>query len=236
MHNKVKDTETEVKSKLEKSKSVTSEESTSNSKTQRQSSTKGDKENGGKHVSLLVNETGISKSTLIMPVYVSHADNPSNELLVYVLLDTQSDTCFTSDNVLLQLGIAGKDTKLCLSTMTSEDEVICSRRVTGLTVRGHDSDIKIALPTVYSRNSIPSQKDCIPSSEVVNKWPYLRPVAGKLMPKSNCEVGLLIGYNCSKALLPREVIAPQDNGPFAMKTDLGWGIVGLLDTNTLQRV
>ena len=51
------------------------------------------------------------------------------------------------------------------------------------------------------------------------------------MPLQDCEVGLLIGYNCARALLPRDVIAPEKNGSFAQKTDLGWGIVGMMDSS-----
>ena len=35
----------------------------------------------------------------------------------------------------------------------------------------------------------------------------------------NCSVGLLIEYDCSRAL------APTDQEPYAIKTDLGWSIV-----------
>ncbi|XP_023806186.1 uncharacterized protein LOC111946692 [Oryzias latipes] len=42
----------------------------------------------------------------------------------------------------------------------------------------------------------------------------------------NCKVGLLIGYNCSQALLPREVVFGKENEPYAQRTDLGWSIVG----------
>ncbi|KAI3376806.1 hypothetical protein L3Q82_000091 [Scortum barcoo] len=37
------------------------------------------------------------------------------------------------------------------------------------------------------------------------------------------------GYNCSQALLPREVVAGKDNEPFAQRTDLGWSIVGCVN-------
>ena len=41
------------------------------------------------------------------------------------------------------------------------------------------------------------------------------------------EVGLLIGSNCSRAIMPREIIpAGPDDGPYAQRTDLGWGIIG----------
>lgn len=39
-------------------------------------------------------------------------------------------------------------------------------------------------------------------------------------------LGLLIGYNCSQALLPREVVSGKENEPYAQRTDLGWSIVG----------
>ncbi|KAL6491389.1 hypothetical protein MHYP_G00017340 [Metynnis hypsauchen] len=42
----------------------------------------------------------------------------------------------------------------------------------------------------------------------------------------NCHVGLLIGYDCAGALKPRQVISGEDYDPYAVKTDLGWSIVG----------
>ena len=65
---------------------------------------------------------------------------------------------------------------------------------------------------------------------MVENWPHLQSLKGKLAPKLDYEVGLLIGYDCSEALFPREVIsAPRaSGGPFGMRTDLGWGIVGVI--------
>ena len=40
---------------------------------------------------------------------------------------------------------------------------------------------------------------------------------------------MLIGYNCPQALAPRETITGRSNKPFAVKTDLGWSIVGCED-------
>ena len=39
-------------------------------------------------------------------------------------------------------------------------------------------------------------------------------------------VGLLIGANCPKALQPLEVIPAVNDGPYAVRTNLGWSIVG----------
>lgn len=58
------------------------------------------------------------------------------------------------------------------------------------------------------------------------KWSHLRVIAREIPDLMDCEVGLLIGYDCSRALAPRQVITGEDNKPFAVRTDLGWGIVG----------
>jgi hypothetical protein len=180
------------------------------------------------HVSHFVQDSASSKSTMIVPVYVSHVSDPSTEILVYALLDTQSDTCFVSDHTLSSLNVQGTDTTLCLSTMTAENVTLGSRRVTGLSIRGFQHEDSISLPPVYSRDAIPCLRDCIPTPEMTHSWPHLHSIANKLMPKTSCDVGLLIGYNCPQALMPREIIAPTNYGPFAQRTTLGWGIVGLV--------
>ena len=48
----------------------------------------------------------------------------------------------------------------------------------------------------------------------------------------DCNVGLLIGYDCLQALSPREVIAGKNNEPYGIKTDLGWSIVGGSDVRS----
>ena len=42
-------------------------------------------------------------------------------------------------------------------------------------------------------------------------------------------MGILIGYNCAQALAPREFISGEGNEPFAVRTDLGWSMVGAAD-------
>ena len=39
-------------------------------------------------------------------------------------------------------------------------------------------------------------------------------------------MGLLIGVNCAEALEPKKVISSRDSGPYAVKTILGWCLVG----------
>ena len=53
-----------------------------------------------------------------------------------------------------------------------------------------------------------------------------------LIDKLDCPIGLLIGYNCPSALFPRQVIAPQGQGPFAQLSHLGWGVIGSVQPST----
>ena len=43
------------------------------------------------------------------------------------------------------------------------------------------------------------------------------------------EVGLLIGTNCTRAIKPREIIPNNEDDPYAKRTALGWGIIGIVE-------
>lgn len=58
---------------------------------------------------------GGCKSSMILPVLVSHVDNPKKEIMVYGLLDTQTDTTFVSDDRCEKLGWEGPSVRLQLS-------------------------------------------------------------------------------------------------------------------------
>ena len=177
----------------------------------------------------LNNQSKLSKCSAIVPVYVSHCDDPSKEILVYALLDTQSDTTFILEKTCTELGVKGTEVKLSLSTMYATDKLISSYKVKGLTVRGVREGPRISLPDTYSRNIMPANHEHIPTPDMARMWSHLEPIANYLEPLRSCEIGLLIGYNCPRALVPREVIASIEDGPYGQRTDLGWSIVGVVD-------
>ena len=49
-------------------------------------------------------------------------------------------------------------------------------------------------------------------------------------------VNLLIGANCLKAMEPQEVIPSQGNERYAIRTALGWWVVGQIDTKESKRI
>lgn len=178
---------------------------------------------------------GCSKSTMIVPVIISHRDQPKTEMLVYALLDTQSDSTFVSQRVVNQLGIRGEPIDLRISTMTSIQERVKSLRVEGLMVRGYNLTENIGLHTAYTRECIPANKNHIPSPRIAAKWPHLAELSSHIPPPLDCEVELLIGYDCPQILEPKQVIPSPGRGPYGQRSILGWGIVGLVEPDSTPR-
>ncbi|KAK0134384.1 hypothetical protein N1851_030041 [Merluccius polli] len=163
----------------------------------------------------------------IVPVWVSAASEPTNEVLVYALLYTQSDTTFILEDTAKALHTKNEPVQLKLSTMAAKTTLVSCRKLTGLQVRGYFSDKIIPLPGTYTREFIPANRDHIPTPETAMAWPHLEHIAHEIAPLQKCDVGLLIGYNCPQALLTRQVVSSkEDNLPFASRTDLGWSVVG----------
>ncbi|KAK3737845.1 hypothetical protein QZH41_004783 [Actinostola sp. cb2023] len=171
-------------------------------------------------------ETGEDQS-LIIPVWVSSCENPNIESLTYALIDCQSNATFITEKLQKELKIEGIDSHLSLSTMHAKDEMIKCQKVKGLVLKNLERDVRIPLPKLFTRESIPFKSSQIPKPEVAMQWSHLKGIAGNIMPyRADLEVGMLIGTNCPKAIKPREILPGSDNDPYGIRTDLGWGIVG----------
>lgn len=72
---------------------------------------------------------------------------------------------------------------------------------------------------------MPVHKGNIPHHNDINRWTHLRKVH---LPEIDSEMELLIGSDVPKALEPLDVIWSVEDGPYAVKTMLGWTVNGLL--------
>ena len=167
----------------------------------------------------------------IIQVILFHKDNPEKAVKVYALLDDASDTTFVTTQVQRELSIEGVGTSLDLSTMLGRERITVER-IDGLVVQRLDKRTEVELPKAYARQSIPSRRDQIPRPETVNSWPHLKKIQDKIPPyDKNVEIGLLIGCNCPKAIKQTEVIRGKSEEPYAVRTLLGWSIVGPVATS-----
>lgn len=100
-----------------------------------------------------------------------------------------------------------------------------SHVISGLEVSALYENNFITLPDVYTQTSMPVNKNNIPTQNEISRWSYLKGVS---LPAINSDVGLLIGTNASKVLEPWEIINSCNEGPYAVRTLLGWVVNGPL--------
>ena len=142
----------------------------------------------------------------------------------YAFLDPGSTGTFCTEELMKVLNATGKKTNILLRTMGNEDTV-STQVVYGLEVSGLEDNHFLKLPQVFSQSEIPVKRENIPQQTDVDRWPYLKEVQLKQI---DAGVGLLIGTNVPKALEPWKVINSRGEGPYAVKTALGWTINGPL--------
>ncbi|KAK0143396.1 hypothetical protein N1851_018466 [Merluccius polli] len=170
--------------------------------------------------------TGASHCALaIVPVLVK-ASKGSRTIMTYAFLDPGSTATFCSENIMHQLKVNGRRTEVALRTMGQEQTVKCYE-ITGLEVGHIDGSKFIELPTVYTQGDIPVSKDNLLTQNDLKRFPYL---SGITLQSIDADVEILIGMDVPKAMEPWQVLNSQNDGPYAVKTLLGWVVNGPLNS------
>jgi len=180
-----------------------------------------------------------SISLCVVPVRLCHHERPNISIETFALLDNGSQGTFVRADVLNQLNVTGIKTSLSLKTIHGEQREDCFV-VEGLQVKSLQSgrSESVPLPRTFTKSMLPVESEDVPTADKLNsKWSYLDSIL-HLLPTSTTDikVGLLIGANCPKSLEPLEVIASQDNGPFAYRSRLGWCVSGPMEDTSTQTV
>ena len=180
-------------------------------------------------------------SMCIIPVRLSHKDNPNAEVLTYALLDENAQTTFASEEVINKLpSVTSRKTFIRTETLNcaSTDPTFALNNLIVKPCHQFEQiygNVEVHLPIAYSRPSLSSDEHDIPTPGKIKQFPYLSAIANKLPEfDSSLQLGLIIGGNCPKALEPQEVIPSQANGPYGSRSLLGWRVVGPM-VNTSQR-
>ena len=170
--------------------------------------------------------------SMIVPVRIWHRQHPEHHLVTYAVLDPQSDACFLKDTVQKNLHATGEPTQLELSTMAGKTRLETTA-LKDLVIESLDTGTEIELPTTYTRDDILVDRHLIPRKATVESWEHLQEVASKL-PAYNAEadIGLLLGLNCGPAIKPKETVTGADSEPWAVRTELGWCVVGIVKGTT----
>ncbi|XP_078665790.1 uncharacterized protein LOC144908131 [Branchiostoma floridae x Branchiostoma belcheri] len=159
----------------------------------------------------------------IIPV-LARSKSSGTTMKTYAFLDTGSDVTFCTNKLKQQLNTKGRKTKLTLNTINSSKETL-TELVEDLEVSSLDGVNTIRIPVAYTQEKIPVSKANIVSKEDLRDYAYLKDVE---LPAIDAEIGLLIGNNVPKAMEPWQIINSEGEGPYAVRTLLGWSVNGPL--------
>lgn len=175
----------------------------------------------------LPDQSGGFDHTMIVPVWVRPVGEPEREILQYALLDDHSNVSFVSQTLCERFNLQGPATELLLTTMQQQNARVKTRKISGLEVLDYHRECVVKMPVAFTRELVSANRSQIPKPEVAREWQHLKPIAEKLTPyHPDAEISILIGNNCPKAIRPREIVAGEDDEPYAQRTILGWGVIG----------
>lgn len=167
----------------------------------------------------------------ILPVQLKSGEG--NEIIqTYAFLDPGSTDTFCSEALMRKLNLKGRKAQISLSTMGSKSSgssyMLRNLKISGLTGKWFYD-----LPeVVYTQKKMPVSTQNMIKKEELAKWPYLD---GVTIPRIQAEVELLIGTNASNLLEPWHVINSYGDGPYAIKTLLGWVVNGPRSKNSKEQ-
>ena len=164
-------------------------------------------------------------SMCVVSVKLRHGDSVET-LKTYALLDSCSEGTFILESLLKRFGIKGNRTSIPTKAPNSEVNNKSSV-ISGLKVASsrNSSVDRLELPDAYTKKYLPVGKENVSTPSKLKLWGYLEGILDKISEDDNISVEFLIGANCTKALEPIDVIPKKNNGPYTIKTSLGWCIV-----------
>ncbi|XP_043212074.1 uncharacterized protein LOC122376326 [Amphibalanus amphitrite] len=157
----------------------------------------------------------------VLPVQLSVSGKAP--VKTYAFLDNGSQSTFITEELRSQLGQTGEETLLTITTVEHTASPVKSRLVTGLHVADVNGNNSLPLPPVYTIPTIPVGDQDVARTSLKKQWSYLEIEIPEVKAD---KIGILIGCDCPKAMEPWEVIHSQNGGPYALKTCLGWTVVG----------
>ena len=150
--------------------------------------------------------------------------NSGNQITTYGLIDSGSDITRIDPSIVKLLNIEGAPSKLTLTTVNNADVE------EGVTVNFKIAPVDNQNDHVLNVNSAWAVKDLtIPLkhtklSRSVEQCPHLRQVSFPEVERK--KISILLGTNIQEVFIPLDVRRGKPNDPIAIKSCLGWSILG----------
>ena len=161
----------------------------------------------------------------VVPVDVHYQDR---RMRTYALLDDGSDSSLCEDSLLRDLDVKGLRRTFDITTVTDSSKITGTEA--SIKVSAVDGQDILDIDHICSLPSLPINPNSIPEESVTKRWPHLKDVT--LPQIENKDVRLLIGSDVPEAFWNLEERRGKAKQPYAVRTPLGWSIMGPVDSSS----
>ena len=149
----------------------------------------------------------------------------------YAFLDSGSNTTMCLSSLAKELGADCTPIEFTLSTVCGTEKR--KGRQLSLDVVGVATGKGVRLDKVWTADCLPVATESVSTNADVQQWSHLKGIdIADLVDKNDT---ILIGSDTSEALCPLEVRSGKKNQPRAIRTILGWTVMGPLKGRCLQQ-
>ncbi|KAJ8024753.1 hypothetical protein HOLleu_34754 [Holothuria leucospilota] len=149
----------------------------------------------------------------------------------WALLDDGSNISLCDQRLVSLLRLKGKPTKFNLNTVIGEGPSEFGLEVE-MTAGALSGNGVVHLPKVWSVDNLPIDKGSLPGVEDIQRWPHLKGIEFPQIEEN--DVMLLIGCDVPEAFWALEEKRGRRKEPFAIRSLLGWTIMGPVGTSATR--
>ena len=100
--------------------------------------------------------------------------------------------------------------------MQQQNARVKTKKISGLEILDYHRECVVKMPVAFTRELVSPNPSQISKPAVAREWQHLNPIADKLTPyQPDAEISILIGNNCPRAIRPEEIVAGEDDEPYA---------------------
>ncbi len=152
--------------------------------------------------------------------------HPEDKKRMYVMLDDQSNLSLARSAFFRMFNVQGEVSPYTMRTCSGTVDT-SGRRAKDFVVESLDGKVSMMLPTLIECNSIPDNRQEIPTPEAAAYHPHLQAISSQIPPLDPAaDILIIIGRNLIRAHKVRKQRNGPHNAPYAQLLDLGWVIVG----------
>lgn len=160
---------------------------------------------------------------LLQVIPLKVISNNGDSVTTYGLLDTGSDISMIDPSLAILLGIKGTPSRISLSTVSDTGNQESGMKVE-FKISSLDDQRAINVSSAWAIKDLEIPLKHTKTLETVDRWPHLKGVPFPEVERK--KISVLIGTGVQEAFIPLEVRQGKSNEPFAIRSNLGWSVLG----------